>query len=209
MKRHMLWCALALGAGLLAAVPAASGDEPKKDKKPAADANPFEAYEKAAEPGPEHKRLEAMAGSWDFTMKFWMEPGKPPTDAKGTAERKMVLGGRFLHEEVKSEMFGKPFTGVGVTGYDNVQKKYVSTWIDSMSTGISSAVGTADASGKVLTFTREDVDPVSKEKTKGRDVINLDSADKHTMEMYKVLPDGKEFKVMELTFTRSKKAAPK
>ena len=28
--------------------------------------------------------------------------------------------------------------------------------------------------------------------------------DKQLMEMYKVMPDGKEFKVMELTFTRSK-----
>jgi Protein of unknown function (DUF1579) len=204
MNKHTLGCALAVLAALLL-VGAATAADDKKDNK---DANPFEAYEKAAQPGPEHKRLEIMAGSWDFTMKMWMEPGKDALEAKGTAERRMVLGGRFLHEEVKSEMFGKPFTGNGITGYDNSQKKYVGAWVDSMSTGISQSVGTADAAGKVLTFTREDFDPAEGKKVKGRDVLTFVSDDKHTMESYKVGADGKEFKVMEITFTRSKSTKP-
>jgi hypothetical protein len=165
-------------------------------------ANPFEAWEKAAQPGPQHKALAAMAGSWTFTCKFWMEPGKDPMESKGTAERKMILGDRFLQEEVTSEMFGKPFLGRGLTGYDNVQQKYVGTWIDSLSTGISHSVGTADKSGKVLTFEREDYDPVAKTKVKGRDVVRLLGDDGQVMEMYKVLPGGKEVKVMEIKFVR-------
>ena len=184
------WALVAL-AGLFAA-PAGADDK----------TNPLEAYEKAARPGPQHKALEALAGDWTFTSKFWLEPGKEPVSSKGTAKRKMILGGRFLQEEVVGEMFGKPFLGHGLTGYDNTQGKYVGSWVDNFGTGISHSVGRADESGKVLTFEREDYDPAAKKKSKSRDVIRILGADKQVMEMYKVLPDGKELKVMEIVLVR-------
>jgi hypothetical protein len=185
--------ALVAAAGLFAA-PAGADD---KDK-----GNPFEAWEKVGRPGPQHKLLERMAGSWTYTSKMWMEPGKDPVESRGTAERRMVMGGRYLADDVKGEMFGKQFHGHGVTGYDNAQQKYVGAWVDNFGTGISHSEGTADESGKVLTFTREDYDPAEKAKAKAKDVIRLLSDDKQVMEMYKILPDGKEVKVMEITFTR-------
>jgi hypothetical protein len=187
--------ALLAAAGLCGA-PAGADDKGK--------ANPFEAYEKAAKTGPQHKLLESMAGSWTYTSKMWLEPGKDPVESKGTAERKMILDGRYLADHVQGEMFGKEFRGYGLTGYDNNQQKYVGVWVDGMSTGIAQSVGTADESGKVITFTREDYDPVEKAKVKSRDVTRVLSDDKHVMEMYKVLPDGKEVKMMEITFTRKK-----
>ena len=48
-------------------------------------------------------------------------------------------------------MMGTPFTGHGMTGYDNVTGKYWSTWTDSMSTGIMVSEGSCDAEG-VCTF---------------------------------------------------------
>ena len=49
-------------------------------------------------------------------------------------------------------MMGQPFTGIGVTGYDNHAKKYLSTWIDSMGTGIFSMEGTASMDGETITL---------------------------------------------------------
>jgi hypothetical protein len=164
--------------------------------------NPLAAVEKAIEPGPEHKVLEPLVGDWTFTTRFWMDPSKPPMESKGTASRKWIMGGKFVQEEVNSEFFGKPFKGTGITGYDKIQGKYVGVWVDSLSTGISQSQGTADKAGKVLTFSREDYDPFSKEKIKGRDVVRILDKDKHVMEMYKIGPDGKETKVMEIVFTR-------
>jgi hypothetical protein len=190
---------LGWGLGLaLAAVAGLFGTAAGADDK----ANPLEAYEKAARPGPQHKTLEVMAGSWTFTTKFWLEPGKEPQTSRGTAERKMIMGGRFLQDEVAGEMFGKPFLGHGLTGYDNSQGKYVGSWVDNFGTGIAHSVGTADESGKVLTFEREDYDPAAKQKVKSRDVIRLLGPDKQVMEMYKVLPDGKALKTMEIVFIR-------
>ncbi len=201
MKKCFIPAAVFLaGALLLVCGPARAGE---KDKKAKVDAD-MEAWMKAASPGPEHKRLDALVGSWEGTVTMWMDPSKPPTESKCTAERKWVLGGRFLHEEVKGEFMGMPFQGVGLTGYDNTQKKYTAMWVDNLTTSISTSLGTADESGNVLTFTKEDVDPVSGKKVKGRDVVNL-APDKNTMEMYKEGPDGKEMKVMEIIFTRKAK----
>ena len=61
----------------------------------------------------------------------------------------MALGGRFLEERVQSSFMGQPFSGIGYTGYDNVKKKYVSTWMDNMGTMIMVMEGTPDPAGKV------------------------------------------------------------
>ena len=47
-----------------------------------------------------------------------------------------------------------------LSGYDNHTRKYVSTWMDSMSTGIMVFEGTAGADGKTITQTADYDDPV-------------------------------------------------
>ena len=92
----------------------------------------MEVYKKLATPGEPHKLFATLAGSWTTTTKEWMEPGKPPTESTGTAEMKMLLDGRFLYQEYTSQMMGQPFSGIGIDGYDNLRKRYVTTWIDTM-----------------------------------------------------------------------------
>src|SRR5262245_10886826 len=60
----------------------------------------MEAMMKAATPGEQHKQLAGFAGSWDLTMKMWMDPSKPPTESKATSEGKMIMEGRYLEEKV-------------------------------------------------------------------------------------------------------------
>src|SRR3982751_3246174 len=92
----------------------------------------MEIYEQLANPGEPHKQLASMAGSWNTKTKEWMEPGRPPMESEGACEHKMVLGGRFLQQECTGTMMGKTFTGIGMIGYDNHARKYISTWMDSM-----------------------------------------------------------------------------
>jgi hypothetical protein len=56
--------------------------------------DPFEAMRKAAAPGPYHKKLEPLAGSWTWTSKFYGTT--PLQEGAGTAERKWIMDGRFL-----------------------------------------------------------------------------------------------------------------
>jgi hypothetical protein len=193
------------GCALLVAVIAAAGTTARaadKSKKQAGQGDDMQAYMKAAQPGPQHKLLQSLAGSWNFTAKMWMAPGQPPQEWKGTVERKVILGGRYLQEDASGSFAGMSFHGQGLNGYDNAQGKFVGTWVDSMGTGIAYSVGTADASGKVITYDREEFDPMTRSKSKGRDVLHVISPDKEVLVFNKVLPGGKEFKMMEIEYTR-------
>jgi hypothetical protein len=93
--RRIATLPLLLGlAALLAGGMSPAGDKKKgeaPDEKAIA-----EAIMKAAEPGEPHKKLEALAGSWEGALKMWLDPSKSPAESKGTSESKMILGGRYL-----------------------------------------------------------------------------------------------------------------
>ncbi len=161
----------------------------------------MELWKKLGTPGAPHQQLASLAGSWTTTTKEWMEPGKPPTEATGTAEMKMLLDGRFLQQEYNSTMMGQPFTGIGITAYDNLTKKYVSTWIDSMGTGIFRMEGTASADGKTITLKGQHAEPGGGHM-KHRAVWKIVDSNTQTFDMYGTHDHGKEMKVMEIVYTR-------
>ena len=163
----------------------------------------MEVYRKLATPGAPHRLLASMAGSWNTRMKSWMEPDKPPMETSGTSEQRMILDGRFLQQEFSGEMMGSPFTGIGVVGYDNHTRKYVSTWMDSMGTGIYFFEGTAGADEKTITQICRYDDPVQG-PMEWRSVTKIVDDDTLAVEMYGTGKSGKEEKMMEGSYTRKK-----
>ena len=116
----------------------------------------------------------------------------------------MILGGRWLKGEYSGQMMGKRFKGMQLLGYDNQTKKYISAWIDDMSSSLQMAEGQADASGKVITVVGECVDPMTNQKKTSRMVMTVVSNDRHTVEMFGPGMDGKEMKMMSIEYTRAK-----
>ncbi len=161
----------------------------------------MEAYQKAGAPGAPHKTMAATAGKYRLKSKSWSEPGGPAMEETGTATRTMALDGRVLVEEVSSTMLGEPFTGHGMQGYDNVSGKYWSTWTDSMSTGIMVSEGTCDAKDSCA-FTGSWNDPIMKGPKTVRMTSRWTSPTTQIFEMYGPAKDGKEMKMMELTYTK-------
>ena len=96
----------------------------------------------------------------------------------------------------------EPFTGQGMTGYDNVSGKYWSTWNDSMSTGVMVSEGTCDSQGKACTFTGSWTDPITKGLIKSRMTSRWTSPTTEVFEMYAPWKDGKEMKMMEITYSK-------
>src|SRR6266581_4403576 len=94
---------LALMCAILVLPFRAMADDTKKPDAPPDPMAAMAAMMKAATPGEMHKKLEPLAGSWEFTVKFWLDPSKPAMESKGTAESKWVMGNRFLRQEVKGE----------------------------------------------------------------------------------------------------------
>ena len=175
---------------------AAVKEEGKMDMQAA-----MEVYKKLAIPSAPHKLLAKMAGSWITKSKGWMDPSEPPMESEGTCEQKMILGDRYLYQEFSGDMMGTPFKGIGMVGYDNHTKKYVSTWMDDMSTGIYYFEGTASKDGKTITQTCDYDDPVQGPMT-WRAVSRYVDDDHMEFEMYGIDESGNENKMMEMTYTR-------
>lgn len=188
----------AFSAALIALIATlAPAEEPKMTPEQMAE---MEAYMKAGTPGEPHQAMAATVGTYDLKIKGWHEPGAPVTEDVGTAKRSMILGGRVLVEEFNGSMMGQPFTGHGMRGYDNVTGKYWSTWMDSMSTGVMLSKGSCDAKG-ACTFTGSYDDPVRKTLVTLRMTTRQDGP-KEIFEMYSPDKSGKEFKMMEITYTK-------
>jgi hypothetical protein len=167
------------------------------------DMKEMEAMMKAGTPGDPHKQFAEMSGEWAVTGKSFMGPGKPAIEFTGTAKNKMLFDGRYQVQEFDSAFMGMPFQGLGITGYDNMTKEYVSIWIDSMSTAVMVSRGKVDASGRP-TFVGEFVDGMGRtqvmrmtEKLVDKDTMNFEAWNKSPK-----FPE--EFKCMEMTYKRKK-----
>lgn len=159
-----------------------------------------EMMEQAAKPGPNHQLLNGMVGDWTCDCTFWMAPGAPPMQSKGTATNKWTLGNRFVSQEFNGTFMDKPFHGMGYTGYDNQKQKFVGSWMDTASTGIMYSEGTYDAGSKTFTFTASCTDPTGKPSTM-TEVIKIIDENTHTFTMSGNM-DGKEMKMGEITYHR-------
>jgi len=115
--------------GVVLALPAVAQEQPK--------------------PGPEHKLLEKLVGDWETTLKVG------GMEFKGTVKYKMELKGLWLVSSMKSDFAGQKFYGKGLDTYDAKKKKFVSIWVDSMSTTPLMMEGNFDEAKKKLTMVGE------------------------------------------------------
>lgn len=161
---------------------------------------------KVAAPGDHHRHLAQLEGRWNAVTKMRWGPDKPWEESKGVMENRMVLGGRFLHMAYKGESGGQPFEGAGTVGYDNVMKKYVSTWMDTMGTGCMITYGECDPAHKIITAHGEMADPMQDGKmAKFRTVTTIIDKDKHSYQMFCASPDGKgDFMCLDVLYTRTR-----
>ena len=155
----------------------------------------------AATPGETHKMLAKSAGTWTATVTMWMQPGAPPTTSTAEATNEMVLGGRYLKSTNKGNMMGQPFEGIGYTGYDNVKKQFVNSWVDNFGTGIMTMNGSWDDATKCITYTGSMADPVSGKDMPVRELWKFVDDNHQVMEMYYPV-NGQDFKAMEIKYTR-------
>lgn len=156
------------------------------------------AYARFATPGAEHKNLARLEGSYTTSVKAF------GNEAKGTCERKLLLGGLFLQEEFDGScpVTGGSFKGLGLYGFDNAKKKYVSTWIDSAGSGIMVSEGTADEKGSTITYNGKATDPVTGKTKKVKSIFTIVDEKTQTYELLEAGADGVEARVVFVTYTK-------
>jgi hypothetical protein len=162
------------------------------------------AQEEMPQPGPEHKKLEAGVGNWDCLCEM-MGPDGQPQVSKAQSKAKMAPGGFWLLDTFTGEFMGMKFTGFGATGYDPMKRKYIGTWMDSMSPFLMVSEGDYDASGKVLTM-KGMAPGMDGQMAMHRMVTTHKDANTNVFDMYVTGADGKEMKTMTITYTRRGKS---
>lgn len=187
---------------LLLALPVFAADPPKNDA--AMQKEMMEAMMRAGTPGDAHKLLNGMAGTFNAKVSMWMMPGQPPAVSEGTSTTQWILDGRYLETRFDGTFMGQPFRGIGYTGYDNVKKQYWSTWMDNTTTGIMVMTGTTSDGGKSWTWNGSMPDPMTGKETALVEKVSVADTDHATWEMWGPGMDGKNYKMMQIDYTRKK-----
>jgi len=155
-------------------------------------------------PGPMHKKLEPLVGEWQVAGKFRMTPDAAWEEFKATMSRKWIMDGRFVQEDVQSEINGQPFVGMGFIGYDNVREEYTTVWIENMSTGTMVSTGSVGKDG-VFTFEGECSNCMTGEKNSWtKSTLRMETPTKHVYSGFGKDASGKEFQNMEMIATKTR-----
>lgn len=164
----------------------------------------MKAMEAAGEITENHKALEYLVGEWSTKTKFWMSPKEKAQESIGKSSFEPILDGKFVKESVEGTAMGKPMKGVAFIGYDNMKKKYVTVWMDNMSTAIYQFEGDSPDKGKTINSVSEFTCPMTGQNKTVRSTLKKVGKNKVQYEHFEKDPSsGKEFKAMEVTYTRS------
>lgn len=161
-------------------------------------------------PGPNHKRLEPMVGTWRVQQTVRATADAKPVVYKDiTARRSWMEGGGVLHEAMEGTLNGQHFTRLALLTYNNIEQKYELASTDTRTPGIMSLQNMSDDGSNVLTFyqtftlggrTRE----LSGQTVKLRHILRIESNERQVMQQYWTLPAAKEFLAIEYLYTRQK-----
>jgi Protein of unknown function (DUF1579) len=155
-------------------------------------------------PGDVHKMLAKSDGEWNEEISMWMAPGAPPQKSNATCVNKMILGGRYQSSTHTGSFSGMPFEGISTVAYDNAKKKFITTWIDNMGTGIMVMEGSWDEKTKTLHTKGKQTDPMSGKDMDVRETFQIIDDNTQKIEMFMTNAGAKEFKSMEILLTRKK-----
>jgi hypothetical protein len=163
---------------------------------------------KGAQPGPEHEKLARYAGGWTVEMK--MGSGRAAMTYTGTAENRMVVGGRFLQMEYRVRGTAGEAEGIFSLGFDNRHQRHALIAMDSFGNYFVTSQGKADEKTGQLRLLGTDDDPMMKSMGYTKEfvhVVDWRGADEYAVEVWFVdtrTAARREFKAMEYVFKRKK-----
>lgn len=144
-------------------------------------------------PGVEQQRLEMFAGSYIATVRTWATPDAEPSVSTMLSDQQMIMGGRFLQVEDRTE--DGSFHWRAVHGFDPARGHYRSIGISNASNlfSIADSFISEDGDWLVLGVNSEGV------PFKG---IGRITADGYTYTNFRVSPGGEEVRYREIVYQR-------
>lgn len=129
-----------------------------------------------AQPGPEHQRLAALAGTWDVEVRA---PGAGDA-ALARATNTVILGGRFLTSEVSGAVGGVPFESLTIIGFDRGPGVYTAVGFDTFGTFYVTAAGPWDDDENRAVLRGSYADPMTGHAHEYEFVLTIHSPDHFT-----------------------------
>lgn len=153
-------------------------------------------WTRAAAPGAHHAVLDTLRGQWRIAS--------AQSDVEGRAEIEWILGGRFLElRQVSADAPHSPLTGLGLIGYDNLNQRYLSIWVDTNSTNAFITTGHADSGRSSVEFYGPSDDPVSGQRGVMWHVsLRLDGSERFILEFRDPRVESTSEPVFRQVFTR-------
>ena len=150
------------------------------------------------QPTEHHKQILAMVGEWEGTVTGFTDGAAgQPSPAK---ESVAAVGGFWTSSRFECDMMGMPFAGTGVTGYDTTKRRFVGTWVDSMSSFLHVMEGQVDPKTKHLVMKWTGPDMTGAMVAHRMETAH--TADAYTSTMY--VGEGEGTKVMVIDMKRKK-----
>jgi len=158
----------------------------------------------AGQPGPEHERLKKFEGVWHAEVSIYFNgPDAEPMRSTGTMTNTSILGGRFIQHDYPGDG-DEPFFGVGHFGFNRSSGKYQGTWLDIMSTEITTDEGDYDEASNTYNMCGTVFHPALGRTITKRSAVRVESDNRHVMEQFFPGPDGKDVRMISIIYTRKK-----
>jgi len=160
-------------------------------------------------PGEFHKMLARSNGTWTGagTMRFSAD-SDPVSSGASTLVNKMAMDGLYQVSEVKGSPapgMGAPWTGLRITGYDNARKVFTRAMIGDGATNGVVMEGLWDEATRSITMPFKQIDRSTGKEHSLKEVYKIIDEDTEVLEIYGTDPKtGKEFKMLNVTWTRMK-----
>lgn len=154
------------------------------------------------QPGTSHELLASFVGDWDVDVISWSSPEANPERSSARSRTDWILGYRYVREKYKSLAIGPRYEGLGFLGYDAGARVYSSVWMDSLNTSIATSKGIYNPETAAFALRGEVYDPLLGRPKETRTLIQILSKDTYKVTLVDRTARGKDFKSLELTYTR-------
>lgn len=160
-------------------------------------AEPADSGESMSAASEEMKWLEVRVGAFDVHAHVLMMKGP---DAKSTlrAVIKPIMNGRFLQEHMTGMIAGSKFESMSLVGYNEDQKQYFSTAVDTNSPGSIKAIGKRE--GDLLKWESVSVDAKTGQPVVTRGVERILEDGERMIKLAVVMPDGSQIPFVEMRY---------
>lgn len=143
--------------------------------------------------------LKKYTGTWKAAVTMWMMPSDPPMVDTLVVQNEMMMNDLFFTSKYSGTMMMMNYEAVRTIGYDVVKKKFTSTFIDDMNSGIDYKEGIAN--GKTIELLGTKPDPITGKNLSTRDLITFMDASHMNIQQFEML-DGNERKTLEINLTK-------